>query len=97
MALKIDGAPDGVATTQVSVSTTPVQLVAARKSRRLLCFQDLGNLGHVFIGPDSSVTAATGVQPTSIPNPLPTAAELWAVTNTGSATVGVLELYDVED
>lgn len=97
MSLKVDGAADGVSTAQVSVSTTAVQLVAGRASRRLLFLQDLGELGHVWIGADSSVTPSTGVQPVALPNPIPTAAEIWAVTDTGSATVGVLELYDVED
>jgi hypothetical protein len=92
MSLRLEGAPDGIAFANVSVSPVAVQLVAARKSRRKLY---INTNTTVYLGVDSSVTATTGVAASSLPSPIETAAEIWAIAN-GSTTVAVVETYDVE-
>jgi|HubBroStandDraft_2_1064218.scaffolds.fasta_scaffold02440_5 hypothetical protein len=94
MALKIEGSPSNLSISLVSVSTTASEVVAARPGRRLLSVQLV--TGSVYVGDDSSVTPLTGFLLNYLPNPLETAAALWAVTASGSATLAVTETYDQE-
>lgn len=94
MSLKIDGAPSDLAISLVSVSTTPVEVVPVRAGRKSLSVHLA--TGSVYVGSDSSVSPSTGILVDYLPNPLETAAALWAVTASGSATLAVTETYDQE-
>lgn len=100
MAIKVEGAPDGIAFFVVPVTdATPVQILPARASRRQLFLTAPPGLGlnNVYLGADSSVTHTTGFQAASLPSPLETAAGLWAICVPGtSSSVLIVELFDVE-
>ena len=49
---------NGKVTTNASVTTSAVQLVAARSQRDELLIQNTGAAGNVFVGTDNTVTAS---------------------------------------
>lgn len=86
---------------QVSVGTTAVQLVAARAGRTDVRLKAAGGAnGVIFIGPTNAVTATNGYPVvllgtgnsldgyTSIPIDQP----IWAIRSNGGGPVGILEV-----
>lgn len=88
-----------ISASQVSISGTAAQVVAARPGRSKL-YLNSSAPSATFYGPDSTVTTSTGfagigLLPTSQGSAeLETQAEVWAITSGSSAVVQVLELHD---
>lgn len=83
-----------IATGQIPVSTTAVQIVAARAGRTQLRLFGLGTLLgiRVLVGHDNTVTAANGYfEAGSLV--LATDGAVWGITSAGRITVSFLEIY----
>jgi hypothetical protein len=88
-----------ISTAQVSVGTSPTQLVSARPGRKKL-YIHISSAPSGFVIGNSSVTASTGANPDSfVVNGatgivLGTSAEIWAVSPNGSTIIDIAELHD---
>jgi hypothetical protein len=82
---------DTVSTRQVTVGTAAILLASNNRGRFSLALVNTGAV-TVYIGPDLTVTATTGFPVLSLAGIVVTnSTELWAITDSSSAVVGVLE------
>lgn len=87
---------DDIATTQVSVGTSQIQLAPARSKRRAVTLQNHSSTVAVAVG-KTGVTAATGFRLPGFDGAaitVYTKVALFGITSSGTATVSVLEEFD---
>lgn len=83
-----------IATGQVPVTVTAIEIVAARAGRTQLRLFGLGSFlgNHVLLGADNTVDADNGYFETGS-LVLPTDGAVWGIASNGSLTVSFLEVY----
>ena len=80
-------------TSQVTVTTSPTKIVATGNIIREVHLHNVH--GDIYIGGDNSVSTSNGVLVENKAHDvmhLPATTEVWAVTNTGTALVYILEV-----
>lgn len=94
MSFRIKGSPSKIVSARVSVGSTATLVAAAREGRSELFIRP--GIGTRF--GDSSVTFSTGFELETLTNVarLKTAAAVYAIRDSGTSNVSVLELYDEE-
>jgi hypothetical protein len=85
-----------LASTQVSVGSSPVLVVPGRGTRRSVLLVNIGGSSQIYFG-NSTVSTASGSYLPAIDGAsisIPTTADVWAVIASGSQNMSVLEAYD---
>jgi hypothetical protein len=83
-----------MAATQVTVTNSATQIVAANTTRRAVVIVNTDASNAVFIG-GAAVTASTGIKLAAGASiSIPTVAAVYGITSSSTAVVGELEVYD---
>ena len=85
-----------IASTQVSVGTSPTLISPARATRRSVLLVNVGGSSKVYFGNTTVSTAAGSYLPAvdGASLSVPTTAEIWAVVASSTQNVSALEVYD---